>query len=112
MTHDRRAGRRTTAFSIEEISERFPAKADLLRELHERFQQRTFLPARTDIDAFLYRYVANPAKVRSRAAAEKPVFETLAAMEHQSLEHICAEARLFGKSQLEVVSDAILKRTG
>lgn len=111
MTSNDNSGR-SPRFSIDELAGRFPGKAETLRELHARFQQRTFLPERKDVEGFLHRYVANPPKVRTRSSAEKAVFEALAALAANTLAEVCSEARLFGKSQLEIIADAILKRTG
>jgi hypothetical protein len=110
----RRTSGRRRGFNIDELTARFPTRADDLRELYIRFQERTFLPALHDVKIFLYRHSAEPRALRARSAALAEVFNLLAHLPDRELGQVLAEARMraSGKSDLEIVADAILGRSG
>ena len=103
-----------SAFDVAPLLAAYPDKAYLLRELYHEYRNGVFLPELWRVRQLLRRHSANPPRIRSRAAAEAFLFRTLAGLERDVLVDIHDEMRLrrSGKTDLDLISDAILRRTG
>ena len=98
---------------IEELLSESPHRAAALRLLYQRFLEKSFLPSLYDVNLFIQRNCEKPKTLRARAAAPSTVFRVLADMPEQQFQSILAEneLRAAGKSDLEIISDAILGRS-
>jgi hypothetical protein len=96
-------------FSIEPLFEGREDKADLLTALQARFKNRTFLPELRDVKRFLDRNTNRAISLKSRSAAEKILFTTLANLDKNTLKDFLSDTTSSNKeSSLGLISDEIL----
>jgi hypothetical protein len=103
--------KRTGSFSIERFVESHPEKADVLRQLHSRFENRTFLPELKDVKRVFDR-TSRPFKpLKSREAAIPQLFKLLSELDSRELNRLKEEIpKTPGYSSLGLISDEILRR--
>jgi hypothetical protein len=93
-----------------QLEKDYPAKAECLRTLYSRFENRTFLPELRDVKRFFEMHDRPVGALRSRAETLPKVLRLLADLEASDLEALC-QARPEGTySSLGVISDEILRR--
>lgn len=86
-------------------------KADVLRQLHSRFENRTFLPELKDVKRLFDRHGRQPISWKSRALAKATVFRFLAELPDAELRRFLAEPPATKDvSALGLISDEILGR--
>ncbi len=88
--------KRKTTKPLTEIVERFisrvPENANLLRELANRFENRTFLPQMKDVRRFLGPFGVDSKSLKSRNDSAKKVFEKLSELPSVELEELVAHS--------------------
>lgn len=101
-----------TSRIVDEIIDHHPQKADFLKILYDRYQNRTFLPELRDIKRLLNRHSIETAGVKQRNSAAPKVFKVLASLEEKELEELTQQQdRDRGNfSSLGIISDQILGR--
>jgi hypothetical protein len=87
-----------------------PAKAQLLRTLHNRYENRTFLPELRDVKRFFEQFGQAIGSVKSRAALLPKVMRFLAEREMSELESLTKTPTGSDYSSLGLISDEILRR--
>ena len=99
-------------FSIDRLIKGREYKEKFLRQLHAKFENRTFLPELKDVKLFLGRNKKSSASVKSRASAKSKIFMLLAELDLDSLEKLASEeaAEKSEFSSLGIISDEILRR--
>lgn len=86
-------------------------KADYLRQLNARFENRTFLSELKDIRRFFERRGKSVPKWKSRVLAQTSLFQLLADLDILELQKILADHPIGGEiSSLGLISDEILGR--
>jgi len=86
-------------------------KADSLRLLLARFENRTFLPELKDIKRFFDRHERHTPTFKSRQSAQAPLFKALADIDLATLKRLLAESPQGAThSSLGIISDEILGR--
>jgi hypothetical protein len=85
-------------------------KRGVLRRLHERFLNRTFLPNLRDVKRFLERHGRPVGALKSRAESIGKVLRLLAELDLEELETLCQAQPEGEYSSLALISDAILRR--
>jgi hypothetical protein len=86
-------------------------KADTLRLLQARFENRTFLPELKDVKRFFDRYEKHTPTFKSRLSAQTPLFKVLADVDLATLKKLLTESPLgVTHSSLGIISDEILGR--
>jgi hypothetical protein len=96
--------------SIAEIVREHPAKAHLVRTLHGRFQNRTFLPELRDVRRFFEQHSRNLGAIKSRTESFRRLFKLLAELDLPELDTLCQAEPQSAYSSLGVISDEILRR--
>lgn len=99
-----------TVDSIEEMVRDHPAKAHLLRTLHGRFRNRTFLPELRDVRGFFEQHSRNLGATKSRSESFRRLFKLLAGLDLAELDALCQAEPQGAYSSLGVISDEILRR--
>lgn len=98
-------------FSLDSILKGREEKADSLRQLQARFENRTFLPELKDVKRFFERYGKRVPSLKSRSSAQAPLFKLLADLESPTLTKLLAESPTSATfSSLGIISDEILGR--
>lgn len=86
-------------------------KADALRQLNSRFENRTFLPELKDVKRFFDRHGKQPISWKSRTMAQRALFRFLADLPESDLRRLLAEPPASKEvSSLGLISDEILGR--
>jgi hypothetical protein len=98
-----------SAPSIQPVLDEHPAKAEVLKTLKDRYDNRTLLPELKDVRRFLDRHEQRGA-IKSRTDATIKVFRLLAEMSDGDLETMLSTPSLGEASGLGVISDQILGR--
>jgi hypothetical protein len=93
---------------IDKIIDQYPERANLLKILYSRFQNKTFLPELRDIKRLLDRYSLESRGVKSRNAAAPKVFNLLATLDETELMELSQQQERGGYSSLGIISDEIL----
>lgn len=98
-------------FVLDSILEGREEKADYLRQLCARFENRTFLPELKDVNRFLERRGKSASTWKSRTFAQAPLFRLLADLDITELKKLLADAPTRTEvSSLGLISDEILGR--
>lgn len=98
-------------FNLDSILLGMDDKADCLKRLSERFDNKTFLPELKDLRRFLERHGSSASSVKSRASAQMKLFRVLASFSKEELEKIFSEVPERSRvSSLGLISDEILGR--
>jgi hypothetical protein len=100
----------SSADLVNELAHVHPKKGDMLRTLHQRFLNRTFLPNLRDVKRFLERHARPVGALKSRAESVDKVLRLLAELDVEELETLCQAQSEGGYSSLALISDAILHR--
>lgn len=111
----RKSGARSTKRSllsdlVTRLAQEHPNKAEALRKLHGRLENRTFLTERKDVRRFLDRHGSSLGSTKSRSAALPKVLKLLAELDVTELEELCEAQPKTSRSSLELLSDEILRR--
>lgn len=94
---------------VAQLAHEYPSKAELLRELHDRFAHRTFLPEFRDVKRFFEQHDRPLGSSRSRAETLSRILRLLAELdvaELEALRHVQPE----NYSSLGVISEEILRQ--
>jgi hypothetical protein len=95
---------------VAQLAQEHPNKAHLLKTLHDRFGNKTFLPELRDVKRFLEQHDRSPQSSKSRAETLPTVLRLLAVLDITELEDLCRANPENGYSSLGVISDEILGR--
>lgn len=106
VTRKKRLDPQTT---IESLVTQHPDKAEYLRTLFSRFQNRTFLSEFKEVKRFCHRHGSDLGKVKSRAAVIPKLFKLLAALDIKELTALCDDIRTGEYSSLGILADEIMK---
>ena len=107
VTKKKRSYPQTT---IESLATQHPDKAECLRTLFSRFQNRTFLSEFKDVKRFFHRHGSDLGKVKARAAVVPKLFKLLATLDIKELTALCDDVRTGEYSSLGILADEIMKR--
>jgi len=95
---------------VAQLAHEYPSKAQLLRTLHGRFRNRTFLPDLRDVKLFFEQHDRPLGASRSRADTLPKVLRLLAEFDIAELEALCQAQPERAYSSLGVISEEILRR--
>jgi hypothetical protein len=95
---------------VAQLAQVHPNKAQLLRTLHGRFRNKTFLPELRDVKRFFEQHDCSLGASKSRAEALPRVLRLLADLDVSELETLCQALPENEYSSLGVISDEILRR--
>lgn len=95
---------------VAQLAQEHPNKAQLLRTLHGRLENRTFLGELRDVRRFFERHGRPLGAVKSRAESLPKVIKLLSELDIAELEAICQTQPEDQYSSLAVISEAILGR--
>lgn len=95
---------------IEITVSQHPEKADQLRALHARFQNRMFLPELRDVRRFFEQHSRSPGALKSRVQSLPKLVKLLAELDAAELDSLCQASQQTAYSSLGVISDEILRR--
>lgn len=87
----------------------YPDKAQYLKTLFSRFQNRTFLSELKDVKRFYNQYAADIGKVKSRTDAIPKLFKIIASLDIKELTTLCDDFRTGEYSSLGILADEIMK---
>jgi hypothetical protein len=105
------AGKRPSpAELIAQLTKECPSKAQFLRTLHTRFENRVFLPELRDVKRFFERHGRHLGSSKSRAESVTKVLTLLAELDVAELEALCHAQPENEYSSLAIISDAILRK--
>jgi len=107
----KRTGASKGKMSIETLLSEHPDKADLIREIQERFLERTYLPELKDVRRFLDRHGQPSTTLKKRDDGFAIVARQLVLLSQDELRSILSEPTPLGYSSLGIISDQILGRT-
>jgi hypothetical protein len=105
-----RSRKTSTIDLVTQLAQENPNKAQLLRTLHGRFENRTFLPALRDVKRFFERHARQLGASKSRAESLPKVLRLLAELDVAELEALSHAQPENTYSSLGVISDEILRR--
>jgi hypothetical protein len=106
VTKKKRPDPQTT---IDSLVTQHPDKAEYLRILLSRFQNRTFLSEFKDVKQFFHRRGSDLGKVKARAAVVPKLFKLLATLDTKELTILCEDVRTGDYSSLGILADEIMK---
>ncbi len=95
---------------VTQLAQEHPNKAEALRTLYSRLENRSFLPELRDVRRFLDRHRGSPGNTKSRSASLPRVLKLLAELDVTELEGLCQAQPETSHSSLELISDQILRR--
>jgi hypothetical protein len=95
---------------VTQLAQEHPTKAEVLRTLHGRLENRTFLPQLRDVRRFFDRHEHSLGNTKSRSEALPSVLKLLAELDVTELEGLCQAQPENTRSSLGLLSDAILRR--
>ena len=101
---------KNTGFSIDAVLKEHPAKAELIRALKTRYENRTILTELKDVRRFLERHAQPTKSLKARSEAFPKVVQVLVGLPIGELEALLASAPSNEFSGLGVISDQILGR--
>jgi hypothetical protein len=96
--------------SIDQLSREHPTKAHLLRTLHGRFQNRTFLTELRDVRRFFEQHSRDFGSTKSRAESLPRLLKVLAELDLPELNALCQAEPQSAYSSLGLISDEILRQ--
>lgn len=82
--------------------------SELLIELLNRFQNKTFLPQLKDVKRFLERLGMNVGNINLRASSAKKLFGKLQSLRKEELESILEEVPINGESAFSALANEII----
>lgn len=95
---------------IESLVAQHSDKAEALKILFSRFQNKTFLPEFKDVKHFYNRYGTDLGKVKSRTAAVAKLFTLIANLDTKTLANLIEDFKAGDYSSLGIIADEIMKR--
>ncbi|MEI2693010.1 MAG: hypothetical protein V9H69_26155 [Anaerolineae bacterium] len=95
---------------IESIIAQQPDKSEMLRELYNRFNDRTFLAELRDVRRFLENHSEPAHSLKSRSEALPKLMNVLARLDISELRDLCRRPDSKDYSALGIISDQILGR--
>jgi hypothetical protein len=95
---------------LAQIVEEYPNKAHLIRMLHTRFENRTFLREFRDVKRFFEEHSSPLGASKSRIESLPKLLRLLAELDVTELESLCQVQLEHANSSLGVISDEILRR--
>jgi len=95
---------------VTQLAQEHPNKAEALRTLHGRLENRTFLPELQDVRRFFDRHEHSPGNTKSRSESLPRVLKLLAELDVTTLEGLCQAQPENTRSSLGLLSDEILRR--
>jgi hypothetical protein len=95
---------------VDQLAQKHPDKAEALRKLQSRLDNRTFLAELKDVRLFLDRRGSSLGSAQSRSAALPKVLKLLAELDVTELEELSRAQREASRSSLGMISDEILRR--
>lgn len=101
---------KTPSFSIESVLRTHPEKADVIRSIQTRYEDKTFLTELKDVRRFLDRHGQPTNTLKTRSEAFAKVVRVLIELPIPELEVILSNAPSDEFSGLGVISDQILRR--
>jgi hypothetical protein len=101
----------TKSKQFQELEEKHPDKFIAVKDLMERFENKTFLPELKDIKRFLEKQgLINSSSIKSRKSAESKITQTLFTLPVEELEIILSSPVNDEHSSLGIIADEILRR--
>lgn len=94
---------------ITQLAQEHPPKARLLRTLHGRLENRTFLPELRDVRRFFDQHARSLGASKSRIESLPKVLKLLAELDVAELEALCEAHPENTYSSLGLISDEILR---
>ena len=95
---------------IETLVAQHADKAEGLKILFSRFQNKTFLPELKDVKRFCNRHGIDIGKVKSRTASVPKLFKLIASLETKAVEILIDDFNAGEYSSLGILADEIMKR--
>lgn len=102
--------KRSASDVIEALAEEHPEKAQSLRTLQARFENRGFLPELRDVKRFFEQHHRMLGTVKSSVETFQKLARLLAELDSTELNALCQSQPQSGYSSLGVISDEILRR--
>lgn len=96
--------------TIDRLAAQHPEKADLLRTLNARLENRTLFAELRDIRRFLEGHSVAAKSLKSRTDALPKLLKVLATLDVSELKALCESPSSADYSSLGVISDHILRR--
>jgi hypothetical protein len=98
------------ANDFEAVIAQHPNKAEDLKVLFGRFQNKTFLPELKDVRRFLDRHSQKIGRIKSRADAAPKLAKLLGSLDSSELAGLCHDSEQGEYSSLGIISDEIMRR--
>lgn len=95
---------------VEDLALKYPEKAQFLRILHGRFENRGFLPELRDVKRFFEQRQRPLGSAKSRADTFPKLAKLLAELDVSELKSLCDSQAQGAYSSLGIISDEILRR--
>lgn len=95
---------------IDSLVVQHPDKAEYLKKLFSRFQNKTFLPELKDLKRFYNRHADDLGRVKSRTDAIPKLFKLIASLDIKDLTNLCDDFKAGEYSSLGILSEEIMKR--
>lgn len=96
--------------AIDHLAAQYPEKADLLRTLNARLENKTLFAELRDVRRFLENHSVTAKSLKSRANALPKLLKVLATLEVAELKVLCESPSTADYSSLGIISDQILRR--
>jgi hypothetical protein len=95
---------------VDELVQAHPDKANMLRILHGRFENRSFLPELRDVKRFFEQRTRTLGSTKSRVDALPRLLRLLSELPVSELDALCRSRPEGTYSSLGIISDEILRR--
>jgi len=95
---------------VMQLAQEHPDKAEALRTLYGRLENRTFLPELRDVRRFFERHGRPHGNTKSRSESLPRVLKLLAELDVTELEDLCETQPENTRSSLGLISDEILRK--
>ena len=95
---------------VTRLAQQHPSKADALRTLYARLENRTFLPELKDVRRFFDRRGHPLGNTKSRSESLPRVLKLLTELDVAELEGLCQSQPESTRSSLGLISEEILRR--
>ncbi len=107
-THPRK--KQSASELVDALAREHPEKAESLRVLQARFENRSFLPELRDVKRFFDQRHRTLGSAKSRVETFPKVAKLLAELDAAELSALCQSQPQSGYSSLGIISDEILRR--
>jgi hypothetical protein len=102
--------RPTPESAVDKVLSKNPDKADVLRQLISRFENRQFLPTIRDVQRFFEEHTGRKTKIDSRAKALPKLLSLLSEIDVRELDRLSRSENDPSDSALSLISNEILRR--